>query len=332
MILIFSNEIEASTDAVIKWLISFGKSVIRVNDGHPIEIIKVELSSEEVIFKIDTKVFFLSDIEAIWYRRGGFNIKYEPIISDMNKIKENFNIKSASELSAAILLCVNNDMNTLRDYIIYLFSKKKHINMIDKSSVNKLIVLSKAKEVGLNIPESFVCTDIIQVNNLLYNSGGLITKAMRNGIYEWTDTEAFYSYTESINTIMQENDLKSPFMPTLIQKQIKKKYELRVFYLLGTCYAMAIFTQNNTATAVDSRKYDNTSPNRCIPYSMNKKDECMIKDLMNKLDLNCGSIDFIVDEDYKLFFLEVNPVGQFMMTSVTTNYYLQKKIAENLIS
>jgi D-alanine-D-alanine ligase-like ATP-grasp enzyme len=51
---------------------------------------------------------------------------------------------------------------------------------------------------------------------------------------------------------------------------------------------------------------------------------------MNKLDLNCGSIDMIVTPKNEYVFLEVNPVGQFGMVSYPCNYNLEKKIAEYL--
>ena len=52
---------------------------------------------------------------------------------------------------------------------------------------------------------------------------------------------------------------------------------------------------------------------------------------MKRLKLNCGSIDLIKAKDGNLVFLEVNPTGQFGMTSTPCNYNLHKKIANKLI-
>ncbi len=53
---------------------------------------------------------------------------------------------------------------------------------------------------------------------------------------------------------------------------------------------------------------------------------------MDKLDLNCGSIDMIVNTKNEFIFLEVNPVGQFGMVSEPCNYFLEKKVAEFLLN
>lgn len=51
---------------------------------------------------------------------------------------------------------------------------------------------------------------------------------------------------------------------------------------------------------------------------------------MNKINLNCGSIDILVDNNLNYFFLEVNPVGQFGMVSFPCNYNLENHIANYL--
>ena len=52
--------------------------------------------------------------------------------------------------------------------------------------------------------------------------------------------------------------------------------------------------------------------------------------LMHDLELNTGSIDLVLGQDGKYYFLEVNPCGQYRMTSDPCNYYLDKLIAKTL--
>ena len=93
---------------------------------------------------------------------------------------------------------------------------------------------------------------------------------------------------------------------------------------------MAIFSQKNEGTVVDFRKYTDGNPQRKVPYKLPKSEEKKLIALMEELDLNTGSIDIIVDINNNYIFLEVNPVGQFGMTSVPCNYYLERKIAKTL--
>lgn len=52
---------------------------------------------------------------------------------------------------------------------------------------------------------------------------------------------------------------------------------------------------------------------------------------MNTLNLNTGSIDVLKGIDGKYYFLEVNPVGQYLSPSISCGYCVEKNIAEWLI-
>ena len=112
---------------------------------------------------------------------------------------------------------------------------------------------------------------------------------------------------------------------------IQKKIEIRSFYLVDRFYSMAIFSQKNKKTSTDYRKYDSEIPNRMIPYELPSNIEDMLIRIYEKVGLNTGSADIIVDEENNFYFLEINPVGQFTMTSTPCNYYLEKEVALELI-
>lgn len=116
-----------------------------------------------------------------------------------------------------------------------------------------------------------------------------------------------------------------------MQENIPKKYELRVFYLKERIFAMAIFSQNDDKTKVDFRNYNWSKPNRFTPYSLPRKIEDKIKYFMKSMNLNCGSIDMIVDIEGRYIFLEVNPKGQFGMVSLPCSYHLDFEIAKELV-
>lgn len=54
--------------------------------------------------------------------------------------------------------------------------------------------------------------------------------------------------------------------------------------------------------------------------------------LMDKLKLNIGSIDMIIDPNDSYYFLEVNPVGQISGYSRRTGYNIEKYIVEKMIN
>ena len=136
-------------------------------------------------------------------------------------------------------------------------------------------------------------------------------------------------YTE----LLEEGNLgkiPSTFFPSLFQEALDKEMELRIFYLKEKCYSMAIFSQLDEQTNVDFRMYNYEKGNRNVPYVIPKKLELKILKLMELLRLESGSLDFIKTKEGRFVFLEVNPSGQFGMTSTPCNYYLEEKITQYL--
>lgn len=186
---------------------------------------------------------------------------------------------------------------------------------------NKIDILNLAVEVGLKIPDTIIANNFDRIRTNDY-----ITKPLDNGTSFIHDNRKYTIFTTIISKINRK------FIPSLIQEKIEKKYEIRTFYLDGECYSMAIFSQNDKQTQVDFRQYNYSKPNRNIPYKLPLEIEEKLKKLMDGLQLKTGSIDIIKGIDGEYYFLEVNPVGQFGMTSKPCNYNLEKKIYEKLIS
>ena len=307
MILILSENKDLSTTQVIEWLNFFKKKWIRINAE---EKIQIECIGDDYLFVTDDCTFKLSAISSFWYRRGFFNIKL-----DLTQIIE-FDQQ------------IKRESSVLLQYIYYKLFQIKHIDSIKNVSVNKLIINSQAEELGLLTPKSYIFSSKNELEEVLNNSDEqYITKSIADGSFLTFKDHLVYNYTSKINV----DDISTgKFAPSLVQVLVKKKYELRIFYLLGKCYTMAIFSQKDNQTAIDFRNYNTDKPNRNIPYILPKEIETKICQLMQKLAFDSGSIDMIVTPDNKFLFLELNPVGQFSMTSYPCNYNVEKIIANAL--
>jgi glutathione synthase/RimK-type ligase-like ATP-grasp enzyme len=121
------------------------------------------------------------------------------------------------------------------------------------------------------------------------------------------------------------------FIPRIFQQYIEKKYELRSFYFHGTFFTYAILSQNNPKTTIDFRNYDDDTPNRCIPFNLPTKYSSKLVLLMEKLRLDTGSFDILVDKNDNYYFLEVNPVGQFGYGSYECNFNIEEFIVNHLM-
>jgi ATP-GRASP peptide maturase of grasp-with-spasm system len=326
MVLIISRQDDGNTNVVIEWLMSMNKEFVRLNaDDEKTKIDLIDIENKKIIVDQKGKRVNLFDATSIWYRRRGLSLK--SINIDERTFAQNVFFDAATRHKAHM----HTEVSTLIDFIYsFLDSVENTIGNHSGNVVNKMEVLNIARKHGLKVPESYIVSRKADLEKILTEKNkDVVTKAISDGVYHFTDKFAYYSYTEKLS---QKDLPKIPdhFFPSLIQIEIKKKFELRVFYLRDHFYAMAIFSQTSKQTAVDFRKYNNAKPNRTVPYLLPKHIQQKLRAVLDDLDLNTGSVDLIVDKDGEYVFLEVNPVGQIAMTSAPCNYYLEKKIAEAL--
>ena len=305
-ILISSSCVDASTDHVIDWIYSLNNEakIIRINDDMDYTI---SFESNDIALSYgDNEKVLLSQIDSFWYRRG--RIKY-----NLNK-------------NTAFADLREEENRVLEEYIHYKLQQKRSINDYFKLNVNKMIVLEEAKKAGLLIPETFLLETKQDVSRILA-SHGLITKNyLAAAGFDFDDCSGVI-FTIEVNEDEIEQDT---FSPSLFQYNIEKKIEIRTFYFRGKIWSMAIFSQLNEETKTDFRIYNNSNPNKNIPFQLPSEIEGKVTKLMESLNLDCGSIDFIVTKDNDYIFLEINPVGQFGMVSIPCNYNAEKEIAKYL--
>jgi ATP-GRASP peptide maturase of grasp-with-spasm system len=330
MILIFTSSRDRSSTDVMRWLHALGNTdVVRVNDddrgeagpGPQLRLAATE-SGEELAFQHGDRWIHLGDIEAVWYRKGRHWLcrQFAPIATPdhpfLSESLERTLQKEELRLTEVLHAVIERSVPTLGSSA--------------GAEPNKLMVLGLARAVGLAVPPWWVVNRRGDLEALLHREGpDLITKPLSDGLYVFDPcgTErGYFTYTERLDQAWIAS-LADAFPPTLVQRQILKRFDLRVFVLERECYAMAILSQGNPRTEVDFRHYDEERPNRCVPYRLPKEIEERILRLLALLKLNTGSVDLIVDRQGTHVFLEVNPVGQFGMVSEPCNYHLEYNVA-----
>ncbi len=324
MILILSKEFEVSTNGVIDWLEYYNANYFRINADDP------DSSFHNFVFNFSTKrensisnfPYSPKDFKVVWYRRWGNFNESIPLIEktsdeDFNQTARYYLNDERKNFSLSFL--------SLFDHAYWL-SRPRSLSFIDKSAV-----LQKAKKVGLNIPDTYVLSSKNELKKILSSGKSLISKSLSEAHMIKLKDRRYIPYTTEVTAGILSS-LNDFFFPSLFQAKIEKKYEIRTFYLGGKFYSMAIFSQLDKKTSVDFRRYNLKKPNRTVPYKLPVKIEEKLNVLMKKCNLETGSIDLIRSTDNKYYFLEINPVGQFGMTSFPCNYQLEKKVAEFLIS
>lgn len=328
MIVIFSRCDDLSTRDVENKLTNMSEDVVIIEPLVAMEKFS-EISCNGIIFESsDGRRYNLLDATACWWRRTGVGMS--------NLVDEIPKEMTANERNLSIILNgsrnhLNEEFTDLRDYIYDTLYKTcpRHIGNPRRMGLNRIHTLDLAREIGLNVPSYAVITNYNQLDKLDDLGDRFVSKAISNGIYDFFGHDAYYSYTEAHNKKDFANkDVR--LFPSMVMGLVEKSFEVRSFYLNGNFYSMAIFSQRNEQTSVDFRKYCTELPNKNEPFKLPDDVEVKLDKLYKELELNCGSADFVVDKKGNYVFLEINPVGQFQMTSLPCNYNLEQKIVNYL--
>ena len=322
MVLIISEELDPSTCRVMDWLHFKGFQVKRINgktffSNEYIQTITGESQEARFIYKNDT-TFDAQKVTSIWYRRDELPKlldRYSEVLKlEINSVKIdkylNLEIASAKQ---ALFAGINQSIKKLGHYI---YNKRQKIEM-----------LLMAKKNNLQIPDTIITTSKKELIKFKKERSIIISKSIDNYINIEINGDKYSFFTEVISQDLIEK-LPDIFFPTLFQQKIEKVFDIRIFFIEGNFYSMAIFSEAKSKN-IDFRK---NIARRHVPFDLPKDIQKKINGLMNNLALNTGSIDLILDENDNFIFLEVNPVGQYDMVGTSCNYYLDKVIAEFLIN
>jgi Glutathione synthase/Ribosomal protein S6 modification enzyme (glutaminyl transferase) len=316
MILIFSYIGDLSTDLVVEWLNYYGCQVIRLNSSDLYnESLKIDLENRILVF--NDRRLPLAEVEVVWFRKFG--------------LKKDFELFTDSSVRYSVGDHLHQEHKALFETICYLLKDKLWLNHPEMSSLNKCSILLDAVDVGLKVSPTYIVNNCVDVLRLV-DKGEYITKSLYDPFFIPHYKGLFSMYTKKISReSLEEGGIPPVFSASLLQKQIEKEYEIRVFYINRKIYSMAIFSQNDPQTEVDFRNYNWFKPNRYVPYKLPSEINKKIVRLMKKIGLSSGSLDFIKSKDGEYYFLEVNPVGQFGMVDFPCNYGLHQKVALELI-
>lgn len=324
MILILSTErYEFATEQVMDWIRALGGTAVRLNgedlagDG-PVSM-RFDGGSAELRIRVGNREWTGADVRAVWLRRG-----YD--LRALNAIE----LVGEPRLGYDVQRHLAGEIRTATQSMHALLSHARWLTRPGTEQVNKLRALASAAEAGLDIPATLVTTSRAELQAFRAACGSIITKSMGEAGAFQKDGCFFGMYTAELRE-EQIDALPEFFFPSLAQERLEKSYELRVFYLAGRCWPMAIFSQSDDRTSIDFRRYNVRRPNRSVPYRLPPALEDGIGRFMRAMELETGSIDLVRTPGGRHVFLEVNPVGQFGMVSQPCNYHLEKHVAAHLM-
>ncbi len=296
MILIVTNRQDQTADYLILELKKRNADYVRFNtEDFPQKVVidwGISNQSVDGKFLINDRDINFSQIASIWYRRP-----VSPVL-DCNLGKEEKNFVIAESLTT-----VDGIWKTLDCFWV---SNPDNI----RKAENKLHQLTQASQVGFNNPQTLV-TNNPESSTLFYETHekDIIYKPLRKGRLSRGENQSV------IFTNPVDRDAAGCFQnvknsPSLFQKYISKRLELRITVMGDKVFAVSIDSQKYPKAIHDWRKalHDGIPHNL---FSLPSEIETKCKLLVKKLGLEFGAIDMIITPAERFIFLEINPNGQW---------------------
>ncbi|WP_223510705.1 hypothetical protein [Pseudomonas sp. BF-R-05] len=191
---------------------------------------------------------------------------------------------------------------------------------------DKPMQLLLAQEIGFHVPQAFVTNDILCAR-AISALGQAIGKPLRQAVLAGeTERVIFTSRLAEIEDEQAEAIRLSPF---IVQSEILKQYDVRVTVVGERVFATAIWSQDNEETITDWRK--GSRPDlRHEKIVLDRRVVRQCVKLVQRLGLRYGAIDLVCDQSGKLWFLEINPNGQWAWIENLTGYPIAAAIVDEL--
>lgn len=176
----------------------------------------------------------------------------------------------------------------------------------------KLLQLKIASECGMTIPTTLCSNNPEEIHNFIskHSNTGVIYKPLSyNFWFEEKEVKVSYTNKVKIENLPHSKSLQNS--PGIFQKEIKKKFELRVTCFGDYIVSAKINSQEHTDGILDWRAIRNKRMH-IEKYKLPITIELKIRAFMRQIGIVFGSFDFIVTDDNEYIFLEVNEQGQFL--------------------
>lgn len=176
---------------------------------------------------------------------------------------------------------------------------------------NKLLQLTLARRLGLLVPDTLVTRSSDEALAFwAKHQGHVVIKPLSVGYVE-TSTGVLEGqvFTSTVDSSHLRDSRRLALCPSLLQQQIPKGVDVRVTIVDQSMTAMYL-REAEDRVQVDIRKADMT----CLKYDpahIPEETASRLLRMLKLLDLRFGAFDLIETVRGELFFLEVNPNGQW---------------------
>jgi hypothetical protein len=318
-LLIVTSESDIHADVVIKELQKTHITPIRLNSEGFIKnsTYFYEWQSSAVDFKrflsFEDSFKEAENIGVIWWRKPDKYVVFPEVTDDW-----------------AIKYC-QEETESLIYSLCGLYPQAKWVNHYYKLRLpsHRINQIPVAKKLGIAIPPTLVTNSYEAIYEFLSKQGSCIIKPMRySGFLH--DGKQYGCYTRPIDLeTLEEFKDSIRLAPVFLQKRIAKKAEYRVT-LIGENHFVCRIDAQHTKDSDVALDWRVTEPEKLIHIADKLPIEYIKKlyQMLDKFGLNFGAFDIIRDDDETLYFIELNPNGQWYWIEILTGMPMVKAMRE----
>lgn len=174
----------------------------------------------------------------------------------------------------------------------------------------KLAQLRAAAELGFETPPTLLTTDPDRARVFCRAHGDVVAKPLGGGAAGRHDGTRIVIYANRLQPHHLERLDTVAGIPTLFQRLIRKGHDLRVTVVGRRVFATEIWTRGSGDESVDWRREPVENLHH-VSHTLPAAVESRILDLVRRSGLQFSALDFVVDQDGRYVFLELNPNGQW---------------------
>lgn len=286
--MVLTNKLDISADWVVRELSHREADFVRLNtEDLPAGLIEWRSNGEWKITTATGQSIESLCVSAVWYRRPGHPFG-DRVMQDSPAAVLNAQWRACVEallLESPTIRWVNHPIRNSR-------------------AESKIWQLTLAQRCGLRVPQTVVTNsaDLAACHERRWERGAVL-KALDAPLMVVRGQERFV-----FTTRMESRHLADPLAfataPVIVQERIEPRRDLRV-----TVVGNRVFAAEATGVTEQDWRLERR-PAKFQPYSMDPDVAARCIELVRRLGLTFGAIDF-VDSPMGLYFLELNPNGEW---------------------
>jgi hypothetical protein len=258
----------------------------------------------------------LHDVTAVWLRKPEYASSADWVTLGVDADNVDFS-------HSAYYACVTALYDLLRDrlWVSDYWNSRR--------ASNKLLQLELAHALGFNVPETLVSNKPAEVQAFRSRVGDIVAKSLHADLVK-VGGQYHPCYAVRISPDDKATFTGLPLTPMMFQQAIPKLLDLRVIVIGQEVFVCAIETQAGSDEPVDWRlsalRNQVTYASLTLPHIFTER----ARNLVQQLGLQFATLDLVQDLYGNLWFIELDPHGQWGFLEEETGMPLSTSLASLL--